>query len=168
MSVFNKDIIEKDLSLENIFRDKIITRIKHIVYNINECSRRGILDFPRVTKPGTYGKYDNSREWHDRYSALYDYVTLSFKEFQSELTQSPLIHDKANVYVDNIKCYNGYSGGKLDKDKITVIIGCHKVVKKDTFLCNPEYYVYQFNFDIPLDPPTNFRYPEFVTAQFTV
>lgn len=159
MSVFDGDIIKKDLPLETLLREKIAGRIEAVVYGINERSANGVREFSRLSEPGAYGVYDTHVPvWHDRFSAFTDYITVSLKILQSELTRNPIIHNKDKVFIDDINCFNNYldtAGYVIDSLKESVVIKCHKFIKKGIHPWSRESYVYNFNFDISLDPPVD-------------
>lgn len=159
MSVFDGDIIKKDLPLETLLREKITDRIEAVVYSINEYSANGVREFSRMSEPGAYGVYDaHVPVWCDRFSAFTDYITVSLKILQSELTQSPLIHNEDKVFIDEINCFNNYldtAGYVIDSLKESVVVKCHKTIKTGLFSWKRESYVYNFNFDISLDPPVD-------------
>lgn len=154
MSVFGKDLIQKDLSVKDMLTEKIIPIASNIANNINEASHCGIQEFSRMTEIGSYGSSDTNIVWYNRYSAFLDYITVNIRMLQEQLNNHPIIHDGKSVLINNMSVF--YDMFKYDNSANTVP---YKVVVDYTlrsgilpFIRN-ELYKTEINFDISLDPP---------------
>lgn len=157
MSVFDKDLIQKDLSVEDVLREKIVSIASNITHHINEASACGVREFSRITEPGSYGRYDTDIVWKDRYAAFSDYLTVAVGKLQEELNSHPIINDKKHVLIDRMNVFgNIYEAGCWNKDssvlyklniEYTLRSGAIPFVRVERFMTT-------ISFDVSLDPPT--------------
>lgn len=157
MSVFDKDLIQKDLSVEDILREKIVSIASNITHHINEASACGVSEFSRITEPGSYGLYDTDIVWKDRYAAFSDYLTVAIGKLQEELNSHPIINDKKHVLIDRMNVFDDiYEGGRWDKGssvlykvniEYTLLSGVIPFIRNERFMTT-------ISFDVSLDPPT--------------
>jgi len=154
MGVFDKDLIQKDLSVKDILTEKIIHIASNIVNNINEASHCGIQEFSRMSEIGSYGGSDTDIVWPNRYSAFLDYITVNIGILQEQLNNHPILHDGKSILINSMRVF--YDVLKYDNGTNTVP---YKVVVDYTlrsgiipFIRNERYRT-EIDFDISLDPP---------------
>ena len=103
MGVFDKDLIQKDLSIEDRLRVKILERAEGIKWSLDRASSEGVMEFSRLTEVGSYGINDRTYVWCDRYDAFMDYLTVNLLAMQEEINQPPyMYHDGKIVCIDRI------------------------------------------------------------------
>ena len=155
MGVFDKDLIQKDLSVEDILREKIVQVASNVINSINEVSTHGVFEFPRITEPGSYGPQDTNIVWKDRYDAFYDYLKFNVGKLQEELNCHPIINNKKSVLIDRMDVFEDIWGSsRCDKDlcmlyKVNIVYtlrsGVIPFVRSERFRTT-------ISFDVSIDP----------------
>ena len=162
MGVFDKDLIQKDLSVKDILREKIISIASNITHHINEATTCGASEFSRITEPGSYGSHDTDIVWKDRYEAFNDYLTIAVGKLQEELNRHPIINDKKTVLIDGMSVFGDIWGGsRWNKDscvlykvniEYTLCSGVIPFVRSERFMTT-------ISFDVSLDSPHPLQEP---------
>lgn len=162
MSVFDKDLIQKDLSVEDILREKIVSIANNITHRINEASAHGVFEFSRITEPGSYGRYDTDIVWKDRYAAFSDYLTVAVGKLQEELNSYPIINNKKSVLIDRMNVFGDiYGYDRWNKDSCVL----YKVIIEYTLrsgvipFVRSERFMTTISFDVSLDLPRSPQEP---------
>ena len=122
MSLFDTDIIKKDLPVEDILKSKIDPIVQRIVEAIDEHSRAGITVFSRMTEKGTYGSTDWAHDWDDRHLAFTDWFNVALKDFKDRNNETPLRYNGKFVYIDELRCFTNYYSDYRPGDKLKVVI----------------------------------------------
>ena len=155
MSVFDTDLIQKDLPLKDILHNKILERVEKVSQYINEKSRKGETIFPVATDHKPYGVCDKMT-WDNRYTAFIDYISVSLEYFKEEINKKPLIHDGKNVYILSTRVFSDWSKFASIQEnniKFNVVMDVNTIsrhgIKKET-----ETYRYIHGYNISLEPPT--------------
>lgn len=162
MSVFDKDLIQKDLSVKDILREKIVSIASNITHRINEVSAHGVSEFSRITKPGTYGPYDKDTVWRDRYEAFSDYLAVAVRKLQEELNSHPIINNKKSVLIDRMMAFGDiYGYDRWSKDSGVL----YKVEIEYTLrsglipFSHSERFMTTISFNVTLDRPVPTQEP---------
>ena len=155
MGVFDKDLIQKDLSIEDILRSEIIRIASNVVDNINEASAHGVCEFSRMTEPGTYGIIDQQNVWPTRYAAFLDYMSVKMDMLKDRLNNHPMIYNKKSVLINNIKVLYNIFKYDADENKVPYIAIIDYSLRSGVMpFVRGEQYRIEICFDIFLDPPT--------------
>ena len=156
MSVFDKDLIQKDLSVEDILREKIVSIASNITYRINEASAHGVYEFSRITEPGSYGPRDTDIVWKDRYAAFSDYLTVAVGKLQEELNSHPIINNKKSVLIDRMNVFGDiYEGSRWNKDSCVLYkVNIEYTLRSGVIpFVHSERFRTTVSFDVSLDLP---------------
>lgn len=155
MGVFDKDLIQKDLSIEDILRSEIIRIASNVVDNINETSAHGVCEFSRMTDPGTYGIMDQKTVvWPTRYAAFLDYMSVKMDVLKDQLNKTTIIHNKKSVLINNIKVLYNIFKYNDNENKVPYIAIVDYSLRSGVMpFVRTEQYRIEICFDIFLDPP---------------
>jgi len=156
MGIFDKDLIQKDLSVEDILREKIISIASNITHHINEASAHGIFEFSRMTELGSYGSHDTNIVWSDRYAAFSDYLTFAIGKLQEELNRYPIINNKKSVLIDRMNVFGDiYEGGRWNKDSCVLYkVNIEYTLRSGVIpFARSERFMTTISFDVSLDRP---------------
>ena len=155
MSVFDKDLIQKDLSVKDILREKIVSIASNIACHINEASAQGVLEFSRITEPGSYGPRDTDIVWRDRYIAFSDYMTFAIGKLQEELNRHPIINNKKSVLIDRMNVFGDiYSFDRWNKDSCVLYrVNIEYTLRSGDPFVRSEKFMTTISFDVALDLP---------------
>ena len=155
MGIFDKDLIQKDLSIEDRLRTKILERAEGIKWSIDRASSEGVMKFDRLTEVGSYGVNDRSYVWQDRYEAFMDYLTVNLLTMQKEMNQPPyMYHDGKIVLIDRINPFSNTFGLPWGCDSIHIHIPVQYQLRSsiNPFAHN-EIHEFEVDFDITLARP---------------
>ena len=150
MSVFDTDLIEKDLPLEDIIHAKVTDRVESVTYHINEKSARGVTVFNRLTERGFYGGFDMDWEWNDRYMAFTDYLNVSLDYMMNDINTHHMTHDKSKVFIDKVEAH---LVNAIKPNQIRVILNYHTISQHILSWKRQDYRI-EFEYILHLDPPT--------------
>ena len=166
MGLFDKNLVQKDLSLKDRLQIKILERAEGIKQSIDDASREGVTEFNRMTAIGSYGPEDRSYLWHNRYEAFMDYLNVNLLTMQTEINElygdSPMIHNGKRVLIDRIDSFSDIYRLLSPDDNINVnVIIRYKLVSG---LIHPEEGVMEIKFKISLIKPVQKTPMEWATG----